>query len=75
MQTIFNTLFALAIVGLAIWVFVLSRTVNKLKPLIPVATIPATTPERDSVSGGELWDALQSKVNEMTVDLKFNNNQ
>lgn len=76
MQKLFNVVTIVAIVVLATWAYLQSRTIKRIEALIPKPTPP--TPimgDRTSITGGELWDAIQNKVKEMTVDLTFNNNQ
>ena len=31
--------------------------------------------QKKSITGAELWEQFKNQVNEMTIDLKFNNNQ
>lgn len=40
----------------------------------PDTTAPVSN-ERPNISGGQLWEELKQGISEMTVDLKFNNNQ
>lgn len=76
MQKGYNILSAIAIVGLGFWVYWLYRT-RIPNPALTRTSAPATppvvqqTPEKTSVSGAELWDAVQSKVKDMKIDLTF----
>lgn len=84
MQKFWNVGSVIIILGLGIWIFFLLRAniqwkefiQNLSKKIIPADQLK-TAIENDvsaqSISGGELWNQFQSKVNEMTIDLKFNN--
>lgn len=74
MQKAFNLLSVLAILGLAFWVYWQSRTIKGLKAMIPPPPAPVTD-NKKSVTGEELWAAIQNKVKEMKIDLTFSNNQ
>lgn len=85
-QKVFNILSVLSFLGLVFFGFMFWRQNQALSSLISKLPTPPPTPEpaeppvvnngttRKTVTGKELWDAMQEKVKEMTVDLKFNNN-
>lgn len=90
MQKFWNIASPIIIIGLGVWIFFLIKANRQWQALIPPVVkriindnspvqnnTPDTTPvnnERTNMTGGQFWDEIKRGLSEMTVDLKFNNN-
>lgn len=84
MQKFWNIGSVIIILGLSVWIFFLIRAniqwkefiENMSKKIIPADQLQTAIENNvavKSLSGEELFKQFQNKVNEMTIDLKFNN--
>lgn len=77
MQKFFNITVGLAIIALAILLFLLWRSVNKklevMAALItpPPAPTGSTANQRTDISAGEFFEELRNSAENMTIEMKF----
>ena len=78
MQKFFNITVGLAIVALAILLFLLWRSVNKkledLTALIPPVPVPApvdTTGGRNAINANQWFEELKRSAENMTIQMEF----
>lgn len=90
MQKAYNIISGVVIFGLGVWIFFLIKANAEWKNLLAKkitppennnspTTAPQTTPQTaetpvTSVTGKEFWESVKGKINEMTIDVKLNNN-